>query len=394
MSMNPEPFTTGSCRWVPLPDGSAELCRYLGEEAAVVLPETLEGRPVTRIAAGAFRGCDDLTELILPEGLLSLANEALSWCRGLTAVTLPDSLREAEGNPFAFCDHLAEFRISPDHPVFAVEEGLLIRRADRQVVSCPGGLPGHVLAVPEGVASIGDLAFLGCCRLRSVRLPEGVVSLGDGAFARCLFLKEIRLPETLARMGNLCFLECKRLVRADLPAGLLELGDDPFLFCRSLREITVAPGHPFLAAEGGILLMHTGDRQLIACAPGGAQGDLAVPPGTRSIGPGAFADCEGLTGIGLPEGVTEIGDCAFSGCRNLVRLQLPQSLTRLGSLAFQNCWSLTELTIPAGVTQLGEDLFISTSDDLAVTVTAGSPAEAYCKKDPFHYTFHTCVVEG
>ena len=385
-------LTTGPFDWALLPDGTAEIRRYHGAETVLAIPSVLEGHPVTRIGTNAFEGCDRLTSITFPESLTGLGDFVFYWCRGLTSVTLPDSLRETGINPFPFCDRLSELRVSTDHPAFAVENGLLIRREDRQVVCCPGGLPEPVLDVPAGSRAIGGAAFDGCDKLREIRLPEGVTAIGEFAFARCLFLQEIHLPEGLESLGGLCFAECSSLRRISLPDSLLRMGDNPFLDCRSLLEITVSPNHPVFVSADGVMLLRREDHRLISCAIRGLPAKAAVPPGTLAIGDGAFLDCGALEELHIPDGVTDIGFAAFCECRRLTRLRLPPTLTRLGGQAFAGCHSLCELTIPAGVTELGEDLFLDAADELTVTVTAGSPAAEYCRKEPI-MLFHTRVVE-
>ena len=385
-------FTTGPFDWALLPDGTAEIRRCHGKETILTIPAALEGHPVTRIGAYAFEGCDQLTGITFPESLTSLGDFVFYCCRGLTSVTLPDSLRETGLNPFSFCDRLSELRVSPNHPAFSVENGLLIRREDRQVVCCPRFVPGPVLNVPAGIRSIGGAAFHGCHKLQEIHLPEEVTSIGEHAFTSCVSLREIHLPEGLDSLGGLCFMACRSLRRICLPDSLQRMGDNPFLECNNLREITISQDHPVFVSADGIMLLRREDHRLISSAPGGLPAKAAVPPGTSVIGDGAFLDCSKLEEVCIPDGVTEIGCAAFSECRNLIRLRLPPTLTRLGAQAFASCHSLCELTIPAGVTELGDNLFLDAADELTVTVTAGSPAEAYCRNVPF-LLFHAKVAE-
>ena len=52
------------------------------------------------------------------------------------------------------------------------------------------------------IGFIGENAFAGNKRLKSVNLPNSVVEIGDGAFAGCVGLKELIVGPNVANMGN------------------------------------------------------------------------------------------------------------------------------------------------------------------------------------------------
>ena len=96
-----ETYFSGKCTYALHEDGSAEILLYgadetdpLSDEAEdLVIPSTLDGHPVTRIADRAF------------------------WpCRRLASVTIPDSIREVGFNPFIGCIDLISITLAPDHP--------------------------------------------------------------------------------------------------------------------------------------------------------------------------------------------------------------------------------------------------------------------------------------
>ena len=103
------------------------------------------------------------------------------------------------------------------------------------------------------------------------------------------------------------------------------------------------------------------------------------------IAPGAFMNCDGITGVVIPEGVTVIGKRAFFFCTALAGITLPESMTEIGALAFAACESLTEVTLPAGMKSIEAELFSGCISLLSVsipdTVTSiGANAFADCRK--------------
>ena len=58
------------------------------------------------------------------------------------------------------------------------------------------------VVIPSSVAnlsvtSIGDSAFRGCSKLKSVTIPNSVTSIGDSAFRGCSELKSVTIPNSV-----------------------------------------------------------------------------------------------------------------------------------------------------------------------------------------------------
>lgn len=81
---------------------------YNGPGGDVVIPATYEGKPVTYIGPGAFEFNDQITTVVLPEGMDMIGYEAFLHCSGLTSVTLPSSMESIEERAFADCAALTE----------------------------------------------------------------------------------------------------------------------------------------------------------------------------------------------------------------------------------------------------------------------------------------------
>ena len=207
----------GDYTYVVLPDGSAQIVEWEGEEQNLELPGTLDGRTVSSISECAFYGCDALVSVALPgcireigdrafgrcgalervrlsEGLERIGDFAFYDCDGLTAVTLPDSLSSVGVNPFLGCSNLYAIGVSPHSAALAISNGALISRADERLICYPMALQALRYAVPEGVKTIGARAFDGALYLESVTLPDSVTVIGDEAFAGCTGLTATSLP--------------------------------------------------------------------------------------------------------------------------------------------------------------------------------------------------------
>lgn len=203
------------------------------------------------------------------------------------------------------------------------------------------------IAIPNGVASIGEKAFDYCSSLKSVIIPRGVISIGDYAFRNCKALETIVIPEGVVSIGVLAF-ECCALTSVHLPASLVSLGDNPgyvFSSCNALKEIKVDPNNKkFDSRNDCNAIIETETNTLVAGCPATL----------------------------IPEGIRAIGPSAFHGRHPLARADLPSSLTSIGEYAFTYCDSLTSLLIPRGVTFISEGAFASTSALTQIEVEHGN----------------------
>ena len=393
--------------------GNAEITGYRGDERDLTVPYEADGHPVTSIGDGAFWRCKGLSSVTLPEGLQSIGNDCFSECSGvtsivlpkglqtigngaffsciglssvtlpegfqsigdgaffecpnLTSVTLPDSLISMGSNPFIGFHDLSFIHLSPNHPVFAVTDGVLFNKKDKILIAYPmtskpgayrapsgtrmigdfalWGCTGLTLAVlPEGLESIGEFAFSGCSGLESIELPQDLESIGTGAFNSCSSLESIVLPDGLKSIGDFVFWQCFELASVTLPYSLISMGANPFLEFHDLASVRVSPDHPVFSVTGGVLFNQK-DKILIAYPMTAKTGAYQVPSGTRAIGMNAFWYCARLTSVVLPEGLESIGDYAFYSCSSLKSAELPEGLKSIGVSAFEECSHLV-LTVP------------------------------------------------
>lgn len=163
-------------------DGTAEITIYSGDAAHLTVPDRIDDAVVTKIGDLAF-----------------------SNCSSLKSIELPDSLTEIVDNPFRSCS--SDIILSSDHPVFAMQNGMLIDKKNHTIVAYVDRSQTEV-AVPDGVTSIGNYAFYGCHKLTSILIPDGVTSIGIYAFAGCSSLNSIELPESIAHINTAAFESC------------------------------------------------------------------------------------------------------------------------------------------------------------------------------------------
>lgn len=188
-------------------NGACTILGYNGSATEVVIPGTIEGRPVTRIEDGAFSGCEDLTSITLPDSVTYIGAWAFRYCINLTEVRLPKGLKSIEDSTFLSCDSLTS------------------------------------ITLPGSVTSIGDKAFFLCYSLTSITLPGSVTSIGDEAFRGCSSLTSVDIPEGAVRIGELAFDDCENLAKITIPASVTTIGNN------AISENTIVRGERGSVAE-------------------------------------------------------------------------------------------------------------------------------------------------
>lgn len=65
----------------------------------------------TAIAGGAFRYCENLTDITIPNSVTSIGSYAFEYCDSLTKITIPDSITSIDDFAFFCCNSLTEITI-------------------------------------------------------------------------------------------------------------------------------------------------------------------------------------------------------------------------------------------------------------------------------------------
>jgi len=132
------------------PGGQTLYCMISGENVTLVNPFSTEGRPGSNHVSGdlvipdSVRYIQDIDTLTL--AVTSMYYSAFRYCDSLTSVVLPNTMTNIAYCAFGDCYNLVSVTIG------------------------------------NAVTSIGAWAFSGCFALRALSVPESVTSIGSGAF--------------------------------------------------------------------------------------------------------------------------------------------------------------------------------------------------------------------
>ena len=255
---------------------------------------------ITEIGDSAFSGFTKLQKISLPKGLKLLGDNCFEKCSSLTSVDIPrrvttwrdycfkdctsltsvsigrglqeDTVAVGE-NPFLGDKALESITVETGHPYLYVQDHALVCRSKygwNTLVTYPEGLTDLSYCIPEGVDTVGDMAFAGNQSLQSLSMKSSVTRIEGRAFWNMTSLKEIRfsdnitsidwneytsdgfvgalygcenveqiiLPRHLRSLGGVAFGTCGKLKELVLPANIKEFNTGAVYGCSNLEKIT------------------------------------------------------------------------------------------------------------------------------------------------------------
>ncbi|MFQ7010539.1 MAG: leucine-rich repeat domain-containing protein, partial [Oscillospiraceae bacterium] len=192
---------------------------------------------VTCIGNCAFDSCTSLTSVTIPDSVTSIGVYAFCACTSLKSVTIPDSVTSIGDYAFSYCTSLTGIWVDEGNShYFSDASGVLFNKDKTVLAQCPGAFSGSY-AIPDGVTSINDAAFVNCESLTSVTIPDGVTNIGYEVFAGCTSLANMVLPNGVTRIGAEAFDWCTSMKSITIPDGVTSIGYDAFSNCKSLTNV-------------------------------------------------------------------------------------------------------------------------------------------------------------
>ncbi len=110
---------------------------------------------VTKIGDYAFMS-QTLTELTLPEGLVSIGSQAFYGCNVLTSLYIPAAVTDIHAEAFTYCNALETITVDPDNTVYTAQDGVLFTKDMKLLHTYPARKAGTAYTVPDGVEQIAS----------------------------------------------------------------------------------------------------------------------------------------------------------------------------------------------------------------------------------------------
>ncbi len=91
--------------------------------------------------------------------------------------------------------------------------------------------------VPDHITSIGAGAFWGCVNLKSITLPNTIKTIEARTFQFCISLEEIVLPDSVEEIKYEAFVKCFQLTSITIPESVVTVDQTAFHYCERLVEV-------------------------------------------------------------------------------------------------------------------------------------------------------------
>lgn len=214
---------------------------YDDYQGDIVIPETVSTEiwsnyeyydlTVTIVGIGeeAFRGCDQLTSVSLPNSIKTIGRNAFYGCSALQDVTLPSSLTTIDASAFGYCTSLSTVIIPSG-----------VTSIGWNAFYCCTGLTS--VSILSSVTQLNG-TFFGCTGLTSIELPQSLITL-DGTFTGCTGLTSIVVPASVGYIGSRTFDGCTALTSVVLPSSLTYMAEQAFFNCENLKTVTCLAATP------------------------------------------------------------------------------------------------------------------------------------------------------
>ena len=225
-------------------DGQSFSVSYhkLSTVTEVVIPETYQGLPVTKIADRAFQNAMNVQSLTIPASITAMGNRSFMHCQNLKKVNFLGTV-----NQWAEID-------------FSIAIGAPTQFAGDLYINGELLTSAHITAT-----KISDWAFYNCKSLTSVTIGDNVQSIGANAFANCsslgieygnayyigttanpykvliraksTYITSAQLHQDTEIICGFAFNNCLNLQNVQLNEKLTVIGDSAFQDCQEIREL-------------------------------------------------------------------------------------------------------------------------------------------------------------
>ncbi|MBP5601740.1 MAG: leucine-rich repeat protein [Treponema sp.] len=314
----------------------------------IVLPDTIE-----TIGENAFYSCSNLESINLPETITSIKKRAFSNTK-LESVVIPSKVTVISEGVFSICTALVSCEIKG--PVTKVEGAAFYGCSALESIALPDTI---TTIVGDVLYNLG--VFTNCTSLKQANIPNQLTYIPDALFNGCSSLEAVEIPDTVTGIGSFSFYGCETLKQLVLPSSVQTIGAYAFAGCESLQSINIPAGVERIMKS-----------TFSGCA---ALQSIRIPAAVTLIEDYAFSGCASITTITIPDGIETLPVGAFKDCTNLKTITIPSSVTAFlcddyagGGGTFQNCSSLQSITIPAAATYLGRDVFADCSSLTSITI--------------------------
>lgn len=361
---------------------------------------------ITNIGSRAFYNCLNLSELIIYDGVPTIASDAFEN----TVITIINY------NPNLLS-------LSNIHINTSLLTNINLSFLTTSIASNTFENLNILNINMFNITSIGADAFKNCANLTSINFNNfsSTPIITAGAFNGCTSIanvslnnigdftsvSQLQIPSSLFKnitvnSGTILinfFQELTNLTGITMGGGINAINTDAFKNCTSLTSITfehnIYYGSPISIDAGAFSGCNAITKLTFSPDIIPTISQLQIQPSLLTniiiidnstiIPTSLFEGLTNLTAVSLPGTLNIIDSSSFKNCTALLNISIPNSVTGLGANSFQNCTSLTNVTIPNSITSINNNTFNGCSSLQEVTISSLNPSIG-------NYAFANCTT--
>ncbi len=266
-------YTCGDYTYTINEDNTATVTAYNGNDAVVIMPDSLDGHIISALGRRVFFNNSNMTSITVPLTVKNIGEENFASCSELTEVKGIDNVEVVSDYCFNYSKKLAQlpkltslvsigsyvfgncismkefyfpatvktiksrafldtdmaFLMDENNPNFTLIDGVIYTKSLTEAVR--GSTAITECTIPNSVTTIRSSAFSYCKKLRKLYGGEGVKTVGGDAFEFCNVLESIDSLCSLEYIGTSAF-SFAITKDLDLPETVTALDSEAFYKCR------------------------------------------------------------------------------------------------------------------------------------------------------------------
>ena len=184
------------------------LTEYKGPGGDVVIPEG-----VKEIDNQAFTGCKGLASVTIPESVRKIRFYAFGEC-SIQSVTIPKSVQSIEESAFCECENLTSVTFQDREDAPGMDHDIFYNSPNITNVAIPRCVARIAFALFEDtpwLKKLGEFAVVDHFLIKyqgretNVVIPEGVTEIGCGTFRDCANLQSVTIPKSVEEIDKSAF---------------------------------------------------------------------------------------------------------------------------------------------------------------------------------------------
>ena len=180
---------------------------YRGEDASVILPESIDGHPIN---SASLLNDEKIVKLSIPQCYTFFGTSAFGYCKKLQTVMFSREYVENEITYFGSIMFAGSKKLKKVVLPNKLPRELHYSRAadaEYEAVVLPDGTFQDCkslidVVMPDNLTEIENCCFENCLSLRELIIPEGVKYLNDGIFDGCTSLRTVGVPSTIEGISS------------------------------------------------------------------------------------------------------------------------------------------------------------------------------------------------